>query len=138
MSNPVVLVTGALTGIGRATAIAFAERGARVAVSGRRPVPKEISDAIIFITSDKAAFMTGEIVTIDGGLAAGRPAWGATLWAPTRSRSLPPVHGLVRLAMVTTSGKYATVCRLNGIRPPLVALTTSRQVADTEDCSNSL
>jgi len=32
----VVLVTGALTGIGRATAIAFAKAGARVVVSGRR------------------------------------------------------------------------------------------------------
>jgi NAD(P)-dependent dehydrogenase (short-subunit alcohol dehydrogenase family) len=36
MSSPVVLVTGALTGIGRATAVAFAGEGARVVVSGRR------------------------------------------------------------------------------------------------------
>ncbi len=36
MSQPVVLVTGALTGIGRATAFAFAEEGARIVVSGRR------------------------------------------------------------------------------------------------------
>jgi NAD(P)-dependent dehydrogenase (short-subunit alcohol dehydrogenase family) len=36
MSEPVVLVTGALTGIGRATARAFAREGARVVVSGRR------------------------------------------------------------------------------------------------------
>src|ERR1700757_2664683 len=35
MSNPVVLITGALTGIGRATAIAFAKEGARLVVSGR-------------------------------------------------------------------------------------------------------
>src|SRR5271167_2394175 len=32
---PVVLITGALTGIGRATALAFAHEGARVVVSGR-------------------------------------------------------------------------------------------------------
>src|SRR6202035_5171136 len=35
MSSPVVLITGALTGIGRSTALAFAQEGARVVVSGR-------------------------------------------------------------------------------------------------------
>ena len=35
MTAPVVLITGALTGIGRATALAFAQEGARIVVSGR-------------------------------------------------------------------------------------------------------
>src|SRR5271170_2482138 len=35
MTQPVVLITGALTGIGRTTAIAFAHEGARLVVSGR-------------------------------------------------------------------------------------------------------
>src|SRR5258707_4674695 len=35
MSEQVVLITGALTGIGRATAIAFAREGAKIVVSGR-------------------------------------------------------------------------------------------------------
>jgi NAD(P)-dependent dehydrogenase (short-subunit alcohol dehydrogenase family) len=35
MSTPVVLITGALTGIGRAAALAFAKEGSRLVVSGR-------------------------------------------------------------------------------------------------------
>src|ERR1700730_4934172 len=35
MTQQVVLITGALTGIGRATAVAFARKGAKIVVSGR-------------------------------------------------------------------------------------------------------
>jgi NAD(P)-dependent dehydrogenase (short-subunit alcohol dehydrogenase family) len=36
MKDPVVLITGALTGIGRATALAFVNEGGRIVASGRR------------------------------------------------------------------------------------------------------
>src|SRR6267378_4698611 len=36
MKNKVILITGALTGIGRATALAFAREGAHIVVCGRR------------------------------------------------------------------------------------------------------
>jgi len=35
MNKPVVLITGALTGIGRATALTFAQEGAQIVISGR-------------------------------------------------------------------------------------------------------
>jgi len=41
---PVVLITGALAGIGRATAVEFAQLGHRVVVSGRRP---EVGAALV-------------------------------------------------------------------------------------------
>jgi NAD(P)-dependent dehydrogenase (short-subunit alcohol dehydrogenase family) len=43
MSKPVVLITGALTGIGRATAVAFARDGAQIVISGRN---QEKGDAL--------------------------------------------------------------------------------------------
>jgi NAD(P)-dependent dehydrogenase (short-subunit alcohol dehydrogenase family) len=53
MSQNVVLVTGALSGIGRATALAFARAGDRVVVSGRR------EDAGVALVADLRALGTG-------------------------------------------------------------------------------
>jgi len=52
MTPPVVLVTGALTGIGRATALAYARDGARIVVSGRR---QEDGDALAVELKDAGA-----------------------------------------------------------------------------------
>lgn len=60
MSKPVVLITGALTGIGRATATAFAKEGARLVISGRRDTEgnalakqlREIGAEVEFIKAD--------------------------------------------------------------------------------------
>jgi NADP-dependent 3-hydroxy acid dehydrogenase YdfG len=43
-TNKVVLVTGGTSGIGKATAIAFADAGAKVVLTGRRE--KEGSDVV--------------------------------------------------------------------------------------------
>jgi NAD(P)-dependent dehydrogenase (short-subunit alcohol dehydrogenase family) len=47
VQNPVVLITGALTGIGRATAVIFAHDAARIVVSGRRsPVGEALANEL--------------------------------------------------------------------------------------------
>jgi NAD(P)-dependent dehydrogenase (short-subunit alcohol dehydrogenase family) len=60
MSNPVVLITGALTGIGRATALAFAHEDARIVVSGRRE-----DSGLALVTELRAAGAEVEFVRAD-------------------------------------------------------------------------
>jgi len=61
MSSPVVLITGALTGIGRAAAIAFARKGAKVVVSGRRDeVGKELVKELRSLGSE-AEFINADV-----------------------------------------------------------------------------
>ena len=60
MSKPVVLITGALTGIGRATAFAFAQEGSRVVISGRRE-----DDGQALVTELRALGAEAEFVRAD-------------------------------------------------------------------------
>jgi NAD(P)-dependent dehydrogenase (short-subunit alcohol dehydrogenase family) len=46
MNSPVVLITGALAGIGRSTALAFAREGARLVVSGPREDAGQVAAAL--------------------------------------------------------------------------------------------
>jgi NAD(P)-dependent dehydrogenase (short-subunit alcohol dehydrogenase family) len=59
--SPVVLVTGALTGIGRATALAFAREGARVVISGRREKDGEALAAEIRRLDAQAEFVRADV-----------------------------------------------------------------------------
>jgi NAD(P)-dependent dehydrogenase (short-subunit alcohol dehydrogenase family) len=61
MSNPVVLITGALTGIGRATALAFAQQGASVVVSGRRDDAGEALVTELRALGAKAEFVRADV-----------------------------------------------------------------------------
>jgi NAD(P)-dependent dehydrogenase (short-subunit alcohol dehydrogenase family) len=61
MSHPVVLITGALTGIGRATALAFAQQGASVVVSGRRDDVGEALVAELLALGAEAKFIRADV-----------------------------------------------------------------------------
>ena len=53
MNTPVVLVTGALSGIGRACAVAFAQAGARVVIAGRHDeAGRELADELRALGSE--------------------------------------------------------------------------------------
>lgn len=56
MPSPVVLITGALSGIGRATALAFAQQGARVVVTGRHTDKGQALVALIESMGTQAMF----------------------------------------------------------------------------------
>ena len=70
MNKPVVLITGALTGIGRATAFAFAKNGAHLVVSGRRPAEGKALEVELQRLGAEAVFIQADVRHDDevGGL----------------------------------------------------------------------
>jgi NAD(P)-dependent dehydrogenase (short-subunit alcohol dehydrogenase family) len=61
MSSPVVLITGPLTGIGRATAVAFAKEGASIVASGRREAEGKALEAELRSLGAEAAFIRADV-----------------------------------------------------------------------------
>jgi NAD(P)-dependent dehydrogenase (short-subunit alcohol dehydrogenase family) len=61
MNKPVIIITGALTGIGRATALAFAKQGARVVVSGRRETEGKALEAELQMQGTEALFVQTDV-----------------------------------------------------------------------------
>src|SRR6202042_725173 len=61
MNTRVVLITGALTGIGRATALAFAKEGSRIVISGRREEEGEKPVAELRKLGAEAEFIRSDV-----------------------------------------------------------------------------
>ncbi len=61
MNKPVVLLTGALGGIGRATALAFADQGARLVFSGRRDAEGAAFEAELRTRDVDARFVRADV-----------------------------------------------------------------------------
>ena len=61
MSTPVVLITGGLTGIGRAAAVAFARKGAKIAVAGRREEAGKMLASELRSLGSEAEFINADV-----------------------------------------------------------------------------
>ena len=61
MDSPVVVITGALTGIGRATALAFVDSGAHLVVSGRREAEGKALEAELRGLGADAVFVRADV-----------------------------------------------------------------------------
>src|SRR3982075_4120494 len=61
MSTPIMLITGALSGIGRATAVAFAKEGAGVVVAGRREAEGKALEAELRSLGAEVAFIRADV-----------------------------------------------------------------------------
>jgi NAD(P)-dependent dehydrogenase (short-subunit alcohol dehydrogenase family) len=61
MTNRVILVTGALTGIGRAAALAFAKEGATVVAAGRRETEGKALEAELRALGARAVFIKADV-----------------------------------------------------------------------------
>jgi NAD(P)-dependent dehydrogenase (short-subunit alcohol dehydrogenase family) len=65
MPNPVVLLTGALTGIGRATALAFGRVPARIVISGRHDKAGRVLAEELRALGSEAEFIRADVADED-------------------------------------------------------------------------
>jgi NADP-dependent 3-hydroxy acid dehydrogenase YdfG len=81
MNEHVVLITGALTGIGRATALAFADEGNRIVIGGRHQDAGEALISELRAKNVEAEFLSADVRhEEDGAASSTRPSQGLAAW----------------------------------------------------------
>jgi len=71
LSGRAVLITGAASGIGRASALAFAAAGASVALMDINTGGLAETAVAVWLCSPEASHITGSVLAADGGWLAG-------------------------------------------------------------------
>jgi NAD(P)-dependent dehydrogenase (short-subunit alcohol dehydrogenase family) len=66
LESKIVLITGGTSGIGRASALLFANEGAKVALTGPRAAEGETVVAEIATTGGEAMFVHADLADVDG------------------------------------------------------------------------
>lgn len=95
-TGKVVLVTGARSGIGKATAIAFAKRGAKVVVAGRRPCVE--TQAAIEAAGGESTFIAVDVAEaeqVENLIAKTIETYGRLDVAVNNAGTLPPTKDLI-------------------------------------------
>jgi NAD(P)-dependent dehydrogenase (short-subunit alcohol dehydrogenase family) len=71
-------------------AATLTERGAALQPAGRTGQPQDIAEAVVYLASDAAGFVTGTHLVVDGGMTVGTRA----SWDPTAPRPVQEALGL--------------------------------------------
>lgn len=93
-------------------AATLAERGGSLQPAGRTGRPEDIAEAVLYLASDAAAFITGTHIVVDGGLTIGTRA----SWDPAAPRPLQEALGLTPEALQALAQQRAAA--LNPPSPP--------------------
>ncbi|MGE3249094.1 MAG: SDR family NAD(P)-dependent oxidoreductase [Hyphomonadaceae bacterium] len=87
-------IFGSALGMTREGAVQFAaqmaERAAKIQPAGRAGQPRDIGEAVVYLSSDAAQFVTGTSILVDGGLTIGTRA----SWDPEASGPMMDILGL--------------------------------------------
>lgn len=115
LENKVVIVTGGTSGIGRATAIGFAELGAKVIITGRRAAPlREVADQHTGITG-----LTADVAVPSD--AARTIAWALDVWGRVDVLVNNAGAGAILPMAAVTAEEVVRIFAVNVLGPSLLA-----------------
>jgi NAD(P)-dependent dehydrogenase (short-subunit alcohol dehydrogenase family) len=98
-------------------AATLAQRGGSLQPAGRIGRPEDIAEAVLYLASDAAGFITGTQLVVDGGMTVGTRA----SWDPAAPRPVQEALGLTPEALAQANAQKATATSLpspDPVHPP--------------------